>query len=183
MGTIEIRREWFGPASVFSTFYIDSSYTDIRVAAATDTTLTIRAHKVVLSAASPYLARKIKSYKGDEGPLVLNIINFNMLKAIIDYLYHGRVVIRADEVEDFHSFRRMFEIELDPTDGGEREGDGQGSSQASSIRKRNLLLRGHGVSFMCIYVMYYVIFERMSDLTFLKFYFFSLSLSIFSLLP
>ena len=144
MGTVEIcRRD--PPASQFSTFYTDSSYTDIKIAAAGDTTLTIRAHKVVLAAASPYLARKIKSFKGDEGPLVLNYINFNMLKAIIDYLYHGRVVVRADEVEDFHSFRRMFEVDLGPAD-GDREGEGQGSSQASNIRKRNLLLRGDGVS-------------------------------------
>lgn len=149
MGTVEIRRESCGPASMFSQFYTDGSYTDMKIAAAGDTTLTIRAHKVVLAAASPYLARKIKSHKGDEGPIVLNYINFNMLKAIIDYLYHGRVVIRADEVEDFHSFRRMFEVELGPVDGA-REGEGQGSSQASNIRKRNLLLRGDGVSLKCI---------------------------------
>ena len=144
METREIRREWFGPATMFSALYQEAAYADVKIAAAGDNTLTIRAHRVVLAAASPFFAKKMKSYKADEGPLVLSYINFNMLKAIIDYLYHGKVVVRADEVEDFHSFRRMFEIELDPAD---REREGQGASQASNIRKRNLLLRGDGVSF------------------------------------
>ena len=149
MGTVEISRDWFGPASVFKAFYTDGVFTDIKIAAAGDSTLTIRAHKVVLAAASPFFAGKMKSYKADEGPLVLNYINFNMLKAIIDFVYHGRVVIRSDEVEDFHSFRRMFEVELGPGDGA-KEGEDEGSSQASNIRKRNLLLRGDGVSLQLI---------------------------------
>lgn len=151
MGTVEISRDWFGPASVFKAFYTDGVFTDIKIAAAGDSTLTIRAHKVVLAAASPFFAGKMKSYKADEGPLVLNYINFNMLKAIIDFVYHGRVVIRSDEVEDFHSFRRMFEVELGPGDGA-KEGEDEGSSQASNIRKRNLLLRGDGVSLQLIVV-------------------------------
>ena len=90
MTTVELCRESFGGGAIFSLFYTESLFTDIKLAAAGDATLTIKAHRVVLSAASPYLARKIRSYKGDEGPLVLPYIRFNTLKAILDYLYHGR---------------------------------------------------------------------------------------------
>ena len=145
MTTVELRRESFGAGAVFSRFYTESLFTDIKLAAAGDPTLTIKAHRVVLSAASPYLARKIRSYKDDEGPLVLPYIGFNLLKQILDYLYHGRVTIRAEEVEDFHSFRRMFEVQLGPVDGtraGEEEA--QSGSQVQNARKRSLLLRGDG---------------------------------------
>ena len=90
MTTLELLRESFGAGTIFSPFYTESLFTDIILVAAGDPTLTFKAHRVVLSAASPYLARKIRGYKDSEGPLVLPYIRFNTLKAILDYIYHGR---------------------------------------------------------------------------------------------
>merc|ERR1712038_657110 len=145
MTTLELLRESFGAGTIFSPFYTESLFTDIILVAAGDPTLTFKVHRVVLSAASPYLARKIRGYKDTEGPLVLPYIRFNTLKAILDYIYHGRVTIRADDAEDFHSFRRMFEVELGHIDGARAvEGEAQSGPLVQNAPKRNLLLRGDG---------------------------------------
>eukprot|EP00092_Neocalanus_flemingeri_P002323 GFUD01002481.1.p1 GENE.GFUD01002481.1~~GFUD01002481.1.p1 ORF type:complete len:605 (-),score=132.40 GFUD01002481.1:649-2463(-) len=69
-----------------------------------DVTLTvggrsIKCHKVVLSASSPYFAQLFSGTPGQHPIVILNDIQFNDLKMVVEYMYRGEISVKQEQLE------------------------------------------------------------------------------------
>uniref|UniRef100_A0A1A9ZCF5 Kelch-like protein diablo n=1 Tax=Glossina pallidipes TaxID=7398 RepID=A0A1A9ZCF5_GLOPL len=73
----------------------------------------IHAHRVALGIASPYFAAMFKNNMKEklEGSVKLEQEDLNAVKAIIDYIYSGKITITEENVQEVYSISDYFEIE------------------------------------------------------------------------
>jgi len=69
-------------------FYGDETYADCSLAADEDP---IPAHKIILSACSPYLNKILNKHRGKHPIIVLRDMTHDDLKSIVEYMYKGEV--------------------------------------------------------------------------------------------
>ncbi|KAK7866257.1 hypothetical protein R5R35_001686 [Gryllus longicercus] len=70
----------------------------------------LKAHKVVLSACSPYF-EMLFTQENEKNPIVvLKDVKFQDLKALIDFIYRGRVQIPGERLGDFTSAAECLQI-------------------------------------------------------------------------
>ncbi|GLH03662.1 Longitudinals lacking protein, isoforms H/M/V [Gryllus bimaculatus] len=70
----------------------------------------IKAHKAVLSACSPYFEVVLNQH-GEKHPIVvLQDVKFHQLKAMIEFMYRGEVVVSKDQIDDLCKAAESLQI-------------------------------------------------------------------------
>ncbi|GLG94586.1 Longitudinals lacking protein, isoforms H/M/V, partial [Gryllus bimaculatus] len=109
----------------------------------------LRAHKVVLSACSPYF-ELLFAQENEKNPIViLKDVKFQELKSMIDFIYRGKVKIPEDRLEDFIDAAESLQIKGlgggQKPDSSEKKGNESPSAQkrggltSHALRKRRRL--------------------------------------------
>jgi len=113
----------------------------------------LQAHKVVLSACSPYLEDLLSKHYDKHPILLLKDVRFEELKAMMDYMYRGEVNVAQDKLNTFLRAAESLQIKglsdggTDPPDSGgttsmKRTAKGTPvsvrSNQQLTVRKTNL---------------------------------------------
>jgi rubrerythrin len=98
----------------------------------------LKAHKVVLSACSPYLEEILRSHQDKHPILIFNDISFEELKAMLEYMYRGEVNVSQDQLNTFLKAAEALKIKGltdhgggtgETTGGGKRKGDGMSGAE------------------------------------------------------
>jgi hypothetical protein len=72
---------------------------------------TVQAHKVILAACSPLFRKILAKQNGQLNPLLyLKGIRIQELKAVLNFMYHGRVAIAQDALNSFLAVAEELEI-------------------------------------------------------------------------
>ena len=72
---------------------------------------TMSAHKVVLSASSPYFKNVLTRNKHSHPLLCLQGVNSTLLKTVLDYIYTGQVEVLHEDLGKFLSIAEKFQLE------------------------------------------------------------------------
>jgi len=71
----------------------------------------LQAHKVVVSACSPFFKKMIEFQQKEKHPLiVLNDVSFLHMSAILEFMYNGEVNVTQEELPDFLKTAEKLEI-------------------------------------------------------------------------
>ncbi|XP_042861339.1 zinc finger and BTB domain-containing protein 42-like isoform X4 [Penaeus japonicus] len=70
----------------------------------------VAAHKVVLSACSPYFRSLLKNNPCDHPIIILNEVRYTELVTLLQYMYHGEVQIAHDQIKDFLRTAKLLQI-------------------------------------------------------------------------
>ncbi|XP_018912776.2 uncharacterized protein [Bemisia tabaci] len=94
----------------------------------------IQAHKVLLSACSPYFAMILSQHYDKHPILILKDVKFHELQSMLDYMYRGEVNITQENLGSFLKAAESLQIKglTDSGGGGEREA-GLSSACASPV--------------------------------------------------
>ena len=85
----------------------DDDFTDVTLACEDRS---IKAHKVILSACSPFFKKLLKTYPHPQPLIYMKGLKSNSLTAIIDFLYLGEANIFQEELESFLSLAEELQI-------------------------------------------------------------------------
>ena len=85
----------------------DNDFTDVTLACEDQS---IKAHKVILSACSPFFKKLLKTYSHPQPLIYMKGLKSNSLTAIIDFLYLGEANIFQEELECFLSLAEELQI-------------------------------------------------------------------------
>ena len=85
----------------------DIDFTDVTLACEDKS---IKAHKVILSACSPFFKKLLKTYPHHQPLIYMKGLKSNSLTAIIDFLYLGEANIFQEELESFLSLAEELQI-------------------------------------------------------------------------
>ena len=98
-------------AKAFSQLRNKEDYYDVTLVS--DDFRTFQAHKIVLSACSPYFDKILKKSKGSSKDLVLCLDNIegNQLNNILDYIYNGEAQILENNLDNFLNKAQRFQLE------------------------------------------------------------------------
>ncbi|XP_054286027.1 longitudinals lacking protein, isoforms J/P/Q/S/Z-like isoform X1 [Macrosteles quadrilineatus] len=91
----------------------------------------LKAHKVVLSACSPYLGMLLSQHYDKHPIIILKDVKFEELKAMLDYMYRGEVNISQEQLSTFLKAAETLQIK-GLTDAGSDEGNGLQSNRPPS---------------------------------------------------
>nr|XP_045609802.1 protein abrupt-like isoform X1 [Procambarus clarkii] len=70
----------------------------------------VSAHKVVLSACSPYFRSLLKNNPCDHPIIILNEVGYSELITLLQYMYHGEVQIVHDQITEFLRTAKLLQI-------------------------------------------------------------------------
>ncbi|KAJ1529442.1 hypothetical protein ONE63_006220 [Megalurothrips usitatus] len=70
----------------------------------------LRAHKVVLSACSPFFSDLLRQHYEQHPILIMKDVKFEQLKAMLDYMYRGEVNISQDQLSTFLKAAESLQI-------------------------------------------------------------------------
>ncbi|XP_034249684.1 protein bric-a-brac 1-like isoform X6 [Thrips palmi] len=70
----------------------------------------LRAHKVVLSACSPFFSDLLRQHYEQHPILIMKDVKFEQLKAMLDYMYRGEVKISQDQLGTFLKAAESLQI-------------------------------------------------------------------------
>ncbi|XP_039284601.1 longitudinals lacking protein isoform X6 [Nilaparvata lugens] len=115
--------------SVFDTLLESGTLVDCTLAADGQQ---LKAHKVVLSACSPYLEALLSQHYDKHPIIILRDVKFPELKAMLDYMYRGEVNITQEQLGTFLKAAESLQIK-GLTDSG---GGGGADSKRHDIRKQ-----------------------------------------------
>ncbi|KAI5720874.1 hypothetical protein M8J77_012799 [Diaphorina citri] len=87
----------------------------------------LKAHKVVLSACSPYLGMLLSQDFEKHPILILKDVKFAQLKSMLDYMYRGEVNISQDQLGTFLKAAESLQIKGLTDSGGANSNNNQGS--------------------------------------------------------
>ncbi|XP_021915075.1 longitudinals lacking protein, isoforms A/B/D/L isoform X15 [Zootermopsis nevadensis] len=90
----------------------------------------LKAHKVVLSACSPYFELLLSQHDEKHPIVILKDIKFQELKAMVDYMYHGEVNISQDQLGALLKAAESLQIKGLSDSGG-------GGSERENVDKRH----------------------------------------------
>ncbi|XP_050536131.1 sex determination protein fruitless-like isoform X9 [Daktulosphaira vitifoliae] len=110
--------------SVFDTLLESGTLVDCTLAAEGQY---LKAHKVVLSACSPYLELLLSQHYEKHPIVILKDVKFQELKSMMDYMYRGEVNISQDQLSTFLKAAESLQIK-GLTDGGGNEDNSTPSS-------------------------------------------------------
>ena len=88
-------------ASTFKDLRTDDEFLDVTIAC--DVDQQIQAHKVIISACSPYFKSMLQKQRGAANPVLImpDSVRFQEVISILDFMYQGEVTIPS---EDYNSF-------------------------------------------------------------------------------
>ena len=88
-------------ASSFKELRSDDEFLDVTIAC--DEEQQVQAHKVIISACSPYFKSMLRKHRGPSTPVLImpDSVRFQEVLAILDFMYQGEVTIPS---EDYTSF-------------------------------------------------------------------------------
>ncbi|KAJ1529456.1 hypothetical protein ONE63_006233 [Megalurothrips usitatus] len=109
----------------------------------------LQAHKVVLSACSPYLEDLLTKHYDKHPILILKDVKFEELKSMLDYMYRGEVNVAQDRLNTFLKAAESLQIKglsdggTDPPDSGGTPGATKRTSKGApvSVRSEQLTVR------------------------------------------
>ncbi len=79
--------------------------------AAPSASKTLQAHKVILSASSPFFKSMLRNVVGHPNPLIyLRGIKFSDLEHVLDFVYHGEVNVAQDDLNSFLAVAEDLQI-------------------------------------------------------------------------
>ena len=76
-----------------------------------DDQVTMSAHKVVLSASSPYFRNILKQNKHTQPMLCLDGVDSKILTDILDYLYFGEIMIFEESLNSFLRVAKKLQLD------------------------------------------------------------------------
>ena len=94
--------------STFARLLLSSDQADVTVVGEDLTRLP--AHRLVLSAASPFLAALLQGEQGNHAVLYLGGLTTSMLRALLSFIYLGKVEVEERQVEQFTGILRDFQV-------------------------------------------------------------------------
>jgi len=94
----------------------------------------LQAHKVVLSACSPYLEDLLSKHYDKHPILLLKDVKFEELKAMMDYMYRGEVNVAQDKLNTFLKAANSLQIK-GLSDGGTDPPDSGGTTSTKRTAK------------------------------------------------
>ena len=104
---------------------VETSFSELRSSCDfTDVTLacedqSIKAHKVILSACSPFFKRLLKAHPNPQPLIYMRGLRYCDLEAVVDFIYRGETNIDQEQLENFLQIAE--ELELQGLTGGSRE--------------------------------------------------------------
>ncbi|XP_075226159.1 uncharacterized protein LOC142327137 isoform X7 [Lycorma delicatula] len=111
--------------SVFDTLLASGQLVDCTLAAEGQY---LKAHKVVLSACSPYLEVLLSQHYEKHPIVILKDVKFQELKSMMDYMYRGEVNISQDQLGTFLKAAESLQIKGLSDSGGENDSRDVGST-------------------------------------------------------
>ena len=102
--------------SAFGNLREDNDFTDVTLACEDQS---IKAHKVVLSACSPFFKKLLKTHPHPQPLIFMRGIKSSNLKAIVDFIYLGEANVFQEELESFLALAE--ELQLKGLDGSSEE--------------------------------------------------------------
>ena len=99
----------------------DTAFTDVTLV--TEDGKFIEAHKVILSASSPFFKNILKTNKHPNPLVYLKGFNAKALHSLIDFMYHGKADVCQEDLDTFLS--KAEELQLKGLTGGGEENDKQ----------------------------------------------------------
>ncbi|XP_014274265.1 longitudinals lacking protein, isoforms H/M/V [Halyomorpha halys] len=97
----------------------------------TDVTLfaggkSLKAHKVVLSACSPYFDKMLEVHDEKNPIIVFNDLSYDQLRAMLEYMYRGEVNVSQEQLDSFLKVAESLKIKglTDQGGGGDIKGGG-----------------------------------------------------------
>ena len=100
----------------FGELRTDTDFTDVTLACEDQS---IKAHKVVLSACSPFFKKLLKTHAHPQPLIYMKGMNSSSLTAIIDFLYLGEANIFQEELDNFLALAE--ELQLKGLEGNSEE--------------------------------------------------------------
>lgn len=106
-------------SGLFETLYQEHKLVDVTLACRDGH---LRAHKLILSACSPFFERIFQENPCDHPVVIIRGVYFQEMQTLLDYIYRGRISIAANlvndlmcvasdlEIKGFESFRRIVTI-------------------------------------------------------------------------
>ena len=91
----------------FGELRYDSDFTDVTLACEDES---IKAHKVILSACSPFFKRLLKTHAHPKPLIYMRGVKSIDLVAIVDFIYQGEVNIFQEQLDSFLSLAEEFEL-------------------------------------------------------------------------
>ena len=85
----------------------DTDFTDVTLACEDQS---VKAHKVILSACSPFFKRLLKSHPHPQPLLYMRGIKASELVALVDFVYHGEANIFQEQLESFLTLAEELEL-------------------------------------------------------------------------
>ena len=85
----------------------DSDFTDVTLACEDKS---INAHRVILSACSPFFKRLLKTHLNSQPLIYLRGVQASDLVGMVDFIYHGEVNILQEQLERFLALAEEFEV-------------------------------------------------------------------------
>ncbi|XP_075226097.1 uncharacterized protein LOC142327113 isoform X3 [Lycorma delicatula] len=120
--------------SVFDTLLESGTLVDCTLAADGQQ---LKAHKVVLSACSPYLESLLSQHYDKHPIIILRDVKFPELKAMLDYMYRGEVNITQEQLGTFLKAAESLQIKgLTDSGGGAGGGVGELRDGLPKLRKQ-----------------------------------------------
>merc|ERR1719397_2226265 len=85
----------------------DADFLDVSIACEDET---IEAHKVILSAASPFFRSILKKNKHPHPYIYLNGVKFKDMKNLIDFMYNGEATVSHEDLDKFMSVANDLKV-------------------------------------------------------------------------
>ena len=86
----------------------DTDFTDVTLACEDQS---VKAHKVILSACSPFFKRLLKSHPHPKPLVYIRGMKATDLVAIVDFIYHGETSIFQEQLESFLALAEELELQ------------------------------------------------------------------------
>jgi len=104
-------------------FKEDKKFLDVTLAC--DDQYQTKAHKIILSAGSPFFENILSKSKHQESFIFLNGIKEKELKNMLHFLYNGETSVAEEEVQEFLKILKMLDLDTEQityTNAGEKKG-------------------------------------------------------------
>ncbi|XP_066903412.1 protein tramtrack, beta isoform-like [Halyomorpha halys] len=97
----------------------------------------LKAHKVVLSACSPYLEELIRNHEDRHPIIIFNNIRYEELKAMLEYMYRGEVNVSQEQLDSFLKVAESLKIKgLTDQGGGHKNNEKEEQRMGKKRRRR-----------------------------------------------
>ena len=95
-------------SKTFKDLLSDQNFSDVTLVC--DDAETIQAHKVILSACSPFFSRILTKNQHNHPLVYLSDVNLNDLKAIVNFMYLGQTNVEQENLQRFLKIATKFQV-------------------------------------------------------------------------